>query len=122
MKPKLQLYLALLMATTTVTFFPMAVKAQSISEYPSDCVREPEAYIPPETLAMMAYRGTFKPEGIPGYDTLETEFGAGKITAEKIVQAAVTGCFLSNTYGVAEHDNYISEVKDQIQDMIRAQD
>ena len=121
MKPKLQLYLASLMAITTVAFFPMAVKAQSSLDT-SGCVREAEAYIPPGTLAMMAYRGTFEKEGIPGYDVLETEFDAGNITAEKVVQAAVTGCFLSNTYGVAEHDNYISEVKNQIQDMIRAQD
>ena len=57
-------------------------------------------------------------KGIPGYDVLETEFEAGKITAEKIVQAAVTGCVLSNQYGVAEHDNYVNEVKNQIQLMI----
>lgn len=64
----------------------------------------------------------FEKEGIPGYNVFETEFSAGNITAEKIVQAAVTGCILSNKYGVPGHDDYINEVKTQIQLMIRADD
>lgn len=118
MKQKLLFYLASFMATATITFLPMTVKAQSSMDTPN-CVREPEAYIPAGTLAMMAYRGAFKKEGIPSYNVLETEFVARKITAQKIVEAAVKGCFLSNKYGVAGHDNYVNEVKNQIQLIIR---
>ncbi len=109
------------MATATIVFIPMTVKAQLSLTTPS-CVREPEAYIAPGTLASMAYRGAFQKEGIPGYQVLETEYEAGKITAQKIVEAAVKGCFLSNKYGVAGYDNYVSEVKNQIELMIQEED
>ncbi len=118
---KWKFYLASLMATATAAFFPNLVEAQT-SQTNSVCVFEARPYIPPETLATMAYRGAFKKEGIPGYAVLETEFSAGNITAEKIVQAAVTGCILSNKYGVAGHDDYVNEVKTQLRLLIRADD
>lgn len=105
---------ALLIVTTVVAFSSIAVQAKSPPAVPS-CAREPEAYIAPETLVMMAYRGAFTPEGIPGYEELEMQFNMGGITAREIVRAAVTGCFLSNKYGIAEHDNYVNEVKKQMQ-------
>jgi hypothetical protein len=121
MKIKFLLYFMGLIGTSITTFIPMTAKAQFSLTTPG-CVREPEAYIPAGTLAMMAYRGAFKQEGIPSYEVLETEFGAGKITAEGIVEAAVKGCFLSNKYGIGEHPNYIKEVKEQMQLLIEEDD
>ena len=113
MKPKLPFYLAIFVATSTMAFLPMAVKAQS-SETTADCVSEPEDYIAPGSLAMMAYRGAFKEEGIPSYNALANELRQGSITAEDIVQAAIQGCVLSNKYGMAENENYVKEVEQQI--------
>lgn len=55
---KWQFYLASLMATATAAFFPILVQAQT-SQTNSVCAFEAQPYIPPETLATMAYRGTF---------------------------------------------------------------
>ncbi len=106
-----------------LTVYSLSIKAQITSVSPeSGCVREPQAYISPELLASMASRGTFSKEGIPGALTFETEFKAGNITADKIVQAAMKACILSNTYGVASHKHYVEEVNNQIQLMFRESD
>ena len=101
-----------------MTTLPVTVNAQSPRNN-GDCVRTPEAYIPAGTLAMMAYRGALEKEGIPGYQKLQLEFRTGKITAEKIVQAAVMGCILSNEYGLPDHENYVSDVKKELQSLLR---
>lgn len=103
---------------TSLGIFPLNVNAQTNSQ--ASCVQEPQSYISPELLATMAYRESFKKEGIPGYAVLETEFSAGNITAKDIVQAAIKACVLSNNYGVATHENYVEDVKSQLQSMIQA--
>jgi hypothetical protein len=103
---------------TSFSLFPFNAKAQTDSQ--GGCLWEPQGYISPELLATMAYRDSFKKEGIPGYGILETEFSAGNITAKDIVEAAVKACVLSNKYGVAMHNDYIGEVKNQLQLMIQA--
>ena len=105
---------------TSLEIFPLNTNAQTNSQ--AGCVQEPQSYISPELLATMAYRESFKKEGIPGYGVLETEFSAGNVTAKDIVQAAVKACVLSNKYGVATHENYVEDVKNQLQLMIQADD
>lgn len=85
----------------------------------ASCIAEPQAYIAPETLAMMAYRGYLEKEGISGYQIFTQQFKTGKITGQKIVDAAVKGCLLSNKYGVAVHDNYAQDVQQQVQRLIQ---
>ena len=92
MKFTLKTSLVALVIASSMTTLPVTVNAQSPRNN-VDCVRTPEAYIPAGTLAMMAYRGALEKEGIPGYQTLQIEFRTGKITAEKIVQAAVAGMY-----------------------------
>lgn len=82
------------------------------------CVGEPQAYIPPENLVSLAYQGYLEKQGIPGDQQLEANFADGQITGEKIVQAAVAGCLLSDQYGVSNHSNYIKEVETQLQMLI----
>ena len=118
MKPKLPLYLASFVAATIVAFLPMVVTAQSL-ETTAECARTPEDYVSPGTLVTMAYRGAFEEEGIPGYGVLASEVKQGSITAEDIVQEAIKGCVLSNKYGMAENDNYVSDVGDEIEVRIR---
>ncbi|ACK69991.1 hypothetical protein PCC7424_1551 [Gloeothece citriformis PCC 7424] len=115
MNLKLPFTLMVILATTAMTLIPSNVKAQSVTVAQANCVQEPQAYIPPETLAMMAYRGAFEEEGIPGYTVFATEYNSGKVTAAKIVEAAVNGCVLSNKYGMAEQKNYIADVGQQVQ-------
>ncbi|GFE70898.1 hypothetical protein [Chroococcus sp. FPU101] len=104
----------------TTVFIPQLANAQATSEAnPSKCIREPQPYIAPETLASMAYQGYLEKQGIPGYGVFESEFGSGNINAQKVVQAAVAGCLLSDQYGVATHKNYIQEVQEQLEFMIQ---
>lgn len=118
MKLKFSLYLASFVTTVAMNFSPMTVQAQMSTTAPS-CVMEAQPYIPAGTLATMAFRGAFKEEGIPGYGVLQTEFNSGSITAEKIVEAAVKACYLSNKYGMGENPNYVEDVKQQLQFMIQ---
>ncbi len=121
MKSRFSAYLSSLITVSMMAALPVILNPQAASSQSSqsNCVRTPEAYIPPQTLAMIAYRGAFKEEGIPSYNVLVTEYKAGNITAEKIVDAAVMGCVLSNKYGVADHDNYVEDLKGAIQDLLQ---
>lgn len=109
--------IASLVTAITISFFPIIAKAESTET--SNCVMEPQPYIPSGTLANMAYRGAFKEEGIPGYGVLQTEFNSGKITSEKIVEAAIKACYLSNKYGMGEHPQYVEDVKNQLRFLLR---
>ncbi len=110
-------FFSLAMITSlNIAVFPTLAQTDS----QASCIQEPQAYISPELLAMMAYRESFKKENIPGYGVLETEFSAGNITGKDIVQAAIKACVLSDQYGVATHENYVQDVSDQLQSMIQA--
>ncbi|MEL4896146.1 hypothetical protein [Crocosphaera sp. Alani8] len=122
MKLKWQSYPAsLLIAATSMILLPIGVKAE-VPQTNSNCSLEAQSDIAPQTLATMAYRGDFKKEGIPGYYVLETEFSAGKITAKEIVQAAVNACVLRPQYDVARHNDYVNQVKNEIELMIQEED
>ncbi len=111
--------LAVALALTSSAFSPWVASAQMPMPDKDACVMTPHEHIPSGLLAMMAYRGSFKAEGIPGYNTFVTEFLAGKVTAQDIVEAAVKGCVLDNTSGMAESKGYVSMVDSQVRDMIR---
>lgn len=116
MKVKGSLTLITLLAATTTMFVPFSARGQNVSVVESqNCIQEPQAYIPAGTLAMLAYRGNFEKEGIPGYNVFTTQYKSGQVTAAEIVQAAVSGCVLSNKYGMAEQKNYISDVDEEVQ-------
>ena len=85
----------------------------------SMCVMEPQEHIPSGLLAMMAYRGAFEKEGIPGYNAFLVGYKSGRITANKIIAAAVKGCVLDNSTGMAETDGYASMVNTQVENLIR---
>ncbi|MEA5509214.1 hypothetical protein VB715_05495 [Crocosphaera sp. UHCC 0190] len=119
---KKSVFLLSIVTATTMTLLPFntsAVVAQSDSQ--ANCVMTPQPYISPNTLAMMAYRGAFSQEGIPGYLVFKTEFKSGKITADAIVKAAITGCVLSNKYGMGDNSAYVEDVAQEIQGFIQAQ-
>jgi hypothetical protein len=110
----------LILASSLLTvMLPSTVYSQSspVTNQPG-CIRDPQTYIAPENLATMAYQGYLEKQGIPGYETFTVEFESGQITSEKVVQAAVDGCLLSNKYGVPSHSNYIQDVQEQIQLLI----
>ncbi len=111
-----------IITATTATFLPLNIKsvnAQSDSQ--ANCVMTPHDFIQPNSLVMMAYRGAFQKEGIPSYIVFVTEANAGKVTADGIVKAAVEGCVLSDKYGMHTNDNYIADVKSQIQVLLQSQ-
>ncbi len=113
---KLQFLSLAVIVVISLLGISQSVKAQQTTVVDqAGCVREPEAYIPSGTLVALAYRGMFKEQGIPGYDVFTTGFKSGQITAQKIVQAAVSACVLSNKYGMATQENYISDVQQQVQ-------
>ncbi len=102
-----------LLSTVMVVFLPTLANPQSNSGVnPPSCIREPESYIEPEKLAILTYQGYLKKQGIPGYIAFNTAFASGKITGQKVVQAAIADCLLSNQ---AAQENYIQEVQQQLQ-------
>jgi len=102
---------------TPILFLSNLKPVQGQSE--TTCVGEVQDYIPPENLASMAYQGFLEKQGIPGFQTLEMEFQNGDITGEKVVQAAVAGCLLSGDYEISGHSDYIQEVQNQLELLVR---
>lgn len=106
-------FVALLSITVVTVLFPALVNSQSNSEInSSNCIREPQPYLEPEKLAILAYQGYLKEQGIPGYIAFDTGFASGKITGEKIVKAAIAGCLLSDQ---SDNEDYIQDVQQQLQ-------
>ncbi len=105
-------FVSLLSIVLTVLLSPLANSQSSSEVNPSSCIREPQSYLEPEKLAILAYQGYLEKQGIPGYIAFNTEFATGKITGQTVVQAAVAGCLLTNQ---AVHENYIQEVQQQLQ-------
>ncbi|EAZ90910.1 hypothetical protein [Crocosphaera chwakensis] len=111
-----------IVTTTAMTLLPFDTRsAIAQSDSNANCIMTPQDFIPPNTLAMMAFRGAFEKEGIPGYIVFKTEFNSGQITGDSIVKAAIEGCVLSNKYGMQGNSAYIADVQTQVQDFIRAQ-
>ncbi len=108
-----------IITAATLTLFPLnnkSVNAQSDSQ--GSCVMSPQDFILPTTLVMMAYRGTFDQEGIPGYLNFKTGFYSGKISGDSIVKAAIAGCFLSDKYGMQDNSAYIADIQKQAKDFL----
>ena len=106
-------FVALLSTTVVTVLFSTSVNSQSKSGVdPSNCIREPQLYLEPEKLAILAYQGYLKKQGIPGYIAFNTGFASGEITGEKVVIAAIIGCLLSEQ---SAHENYIQDVQQQLQ-------
>ena len=71
-------------------------------------VRRTEAF----NLVSAAYRGDFEDQGINGYNVLITEYEAGNVTGEDVVQAAIEAGRLSPS--AMEDDSYVSAVDEQL--------
>lgn len=118
-KPRVLLSIITVAATTLLPLNTQSVNAQSDSK--ANCVMTPHDFIQPNSLVMMAYRGAFEEEGIPGYIVFVTGASSGQVTADNIVKAAVEGCVLSDKYSMHTNDNYIADVKDQLNELVRSQ-
>ncbi len=111
-----------LIVVATLTVFPLSVSAQNKqSDWQEDCLIDAEDYVEPNMLAMMAYRGAFAEEGIPGYVKFKTEFRSGGVTGEQIVNAAIENCMLSRRYTLERNSAYVEDVENQVQYLLRAQ-
>ncbi|EAZ92405.1 hypothetical protein [Crocosphaera chwakensis] len=113
-----------LIVVATLTVFPSNsnVNAQNKqSDWQEDCLMDTEDYVEPNMLAMMAYRGAFEEEGIPGYVKFKTEFRSGDITGEQIVNAAIQNCMLSRRYTLERNSAYVEDVENQVQYFLGAQ-
>jgi hypothetical protein len=110
----------ILLALITVNPISLTAQAQPTSNSPSsNCVGEVPPYLAPANLAMMAYHGYLEKQGIPGYQVLEEQYGFGKLTAQQIVKAAISGCLLSDKYGVASDPDYAEDLAMQVQILIQ---
>jgi hypothetical protein len=106
-------FVALLSITVVTVLSPALVNSQSNSGVnQSNCIREPQSYLNPEKLVILAYQGYLKEQGIPGYIAFNMGFASGKITGEKVVKAAIAGCLLSDQ---SDNENYIKDVQQQLQ-------
>lgn len=111
-----------LIVVGTLTVFPSNVNAQNAqSDWQEDCLMDAEDYVEPNMLAMMAYRGAFAEEGIPGYVKFQSEFSSGDVTGEEIVNAAIENCMLSRRYTLERNSAYVEDVESQVQYLLRAQ-
>ena len=92
-----------------------SIKAQDFED--SDArVEQGEEYaekrMSPFALVSAAYRGRYEDWDIPSFATLETEYEAGNVTAENLVQAGIEAGELSPQ--AADDDDYVSFVDSEL--------
>ena len=98
-----------------LTFTGTAINAQEEADSEAR-VEQAQEYtekrMPAFALVSAAYRGRYEDWDIPGYTTLETEYGTGNITAQDVVNAGVEAGELSPQ--AAEDDEYVSNVDGEL--------
>ena len=104
-----------LSALLLFTIIAPGVKAQS-EENAADRVEQGQEYTEKRmsafALVSAAYRGRFEDWDIPSYTTLETEYGAGNVTAKDVVSAGVEAGELAPQ--AADDDDYINSVESEL--------
>lgn len=70
--------------------------------------------ITPFNLAYLAYRGELRNQGIPGYSGLVSAYQDGRVSAESLVQTAITTNLLSEN--ALNDEGYINAVDAQLRD------
>lgn len=102
---------ALLLLTSTST----AINAQEDADSEAR-IEQGEEYtekrMPAFALVSAAYRGRYEDWDIPGYTTLETEYEAGNISAQDLVDAGVDAGELSPQ--AADDNEYVSFVDNEL--------
>lgn len=92
-----------------------SIKAQDFEDA-ADRVEQGEEYtekrMSPFALVSAAYRGRFEDWDIPGFANLETEYQAGNVTAQNVVQAGVEAGELSPQ--AADDEGYINDVEAEL--------
>ena len=112
-------FFSILLTLIIVNPISLTAQAQTTSNSPaSQCVGAVSPYISPADLAMMAYHGYLEKQGIPGYQVLGEQYAFGRVTAQQIVKAAISGCLLSDKYGVASDPDYAEDLAMQVQILI----
>ena len=104
-----------LSALLLLTFTSTAIDAQTDAD--SDArVQQGEEFtekrMPAFALVSAAYRGRYEDWDIPGYATLETEYEAGNVTAQDLVNAGVEAGELSPQ--AAEDNEYVDGVENEL--------
>ena len=104
-----------LSALLLLTFTGTAINAQE--EADSDArIEQGEEYtekrMPAFALVSAAYRGRYEDWNIPGYANLQTEYEAGNLTAQDLVNAGIDAGELSPQ--AAEDDEYVSFVDNEL--------
>jgi hypothetical protein len=67
----------------------------------------------PASLVTMAYRGYFNQQGVPSYLEFSSEYILGRITAERLVQTAVSAGLLPTA--AVNDQGYLNVVRNQIE-------
>lgn len=110
-----RLILSSLSAFLLLTFTSKAINAQNQADSEAR-IEQGEKYtekrMPAFALVSAAYRGRYENWDIPGYTTLETEYEAGNLTAQDLVDAGVEAGELSPE--AAEDDEYVSFVDSEL--------
>ena len=89
------------------------VKAQEFEADNAEKVEEgTEMRTSPFALVSAAYRGRFEDQNIPGYANLQTEYEAGNISAQDVVDAGVEAGEL--TPQASSDDEYVSYVDSEL--------
>ncbi len=114
MKLKIWLTTLAFIAATTPVFLSLTAKAQ-FSTSNASCIREPEMFIAPGTLVQIAYQGALQQQGIPSAGGFIAAYKSGKVNAQSLVKAAVTGCLLSNKMDLVNNQGYLDSVSQQLQ-------
>lgn len=102
----------------TVGITALAVQAQEKTAYnPTTHGRTPSSVsqITPFDLVSQAYRGYFKSQGVPGYQSLITAYQGGQIDALSLVKSAIDDNKLSQS--VLNDREYINAVDDNLKDL-----
>jgi hypothetical protein len=67
-----------------------AVYAQTTSEAPPENAETLGMAVTPFNLVFLAYQGFFESEGIPKFNQLISDYAAGRVTPEDLVEVAIS--------------------------------
>jgi len=86
----------------------------------SFCLKTRESFIAPGTLVGLAYQGLFQTQGIPAGENLTQAYTDEKITAQNIVEAAITDCLLDKKYDLVNNSGYLKEIEQELEFLNKA--
>jgi hypothetical protein len=108
-----------LMSSTIMPAVKAQTQVEKLTTYNSVVTNKAlTSHLTPFEIASLAYQGSFRSQGIPGYANLLSAHQSGKITAEKIVQIAVNANLIPQS--ILTDKGYINSVEEQLRDLSTA--